>query len=150
MIIDKLSNSNRYALLSPRIKQAFDYLHQAELDTISAGKYEIDGKNLYAMVQEYSTKPREAGHWEAHRKYIDLQCMVAGTEQVGFALIDRLEAGEYDPGKDFLPLKGKGDMVRLESGNFMLLFPEDAHMPGLVIDTPRPVKKVVVKIAIED
>jgi len=73
VIIDKLTNSYLYETLSPRIKRAFDYLHQADLRTVEDGKYEIDGNNVYAVVQRYSTKLKEQGKWEAHQRYIDIQ-----------------------------------------------------------------------------
>jgi len=57
--------------------------------------------------------------------------------------------GEYDEAKDFLHLSGSGDPVTLPSGSFMLLWPADAHMPCLAVDQPAPIKKVVVKIAVD-
>jgi YhcH/YjgK/YiaL family protein len=36
----------------------------------------------------------------------------------------------------------------LQKGNFALLFPQDAHMPGLAIGSPAPVKKIVLKISV--
>jgi len=36
---------------------------------------------------EYQTKPREQGIWEAHRKYIDVQYMIQGSELMGWASI---------------------------------------------------------------
>jgi YhcH/YjgK/YiaL family protein len=60
-----------------------------------------------------------------------------------------LQQGEYEATKDFLPLFGEGDLVKLKSGCFVLLFPEDAHMPSMAIGNPEPAKKVVIKIAVE-
>jgi YhcH/YjgK/YiaL family protein len=31
---------------------------------------------------------------------------------------------------------------------FMILFPDDAHMPGVAVTRPEPVRKIVVKIAV--
>jgi YhcH/YjgK/YiaL family protein len=148
MIIDRLDNSHLYVSLHPRIKAAFDYLQKTDMSAFPAGKYEIDGLNLYAMLQQYDTKPKIQGVWEAHRRYIDLQAVLQGTEILGYANIARLMPGTYDPAKDFLPLSGEGDSLTLQSGSFVLLFPEDAHMPGIAIDSPQPVKKIVVKIAV--
>jgi YhcH/YjgK/YiaL family protein len=149
MIVDQLTNSQLYAQLSLRISRAFEYLHQTDFETLPAGRYEIDDMNIYAMVQQYSTKSPEAGKWEAHREYIDLQYIVEGTEQIGVAHLGRLVQGEYDSSKDFLPLSGQGDFLTLASGEFILLFPQDAHMPGLSAGMPSEVKKVVVKIAVK-
>jgi YhcH/YjgK/YiaL family protein len=99
-------------------------------------------------VQEYETIPPERAAWEAHRQHIDLQCLVCGTERIGYARADRLLAGAYDPGRDLLPLVGTGDFLTLGAGEFMILFPQDAHMPRVAVGAPARVRKVVVKIAI--
>jgi YhcH/YjgK/YiaL family protein len=148
MIIDRLANSHLYAALHPRIKTAFDFLQNTNFSVLPAGKYEIDGLNLYAMLQQYDTKPKNQGVWEAHRSYIDLQAVLHGTEILGYANIARLTPGVYDLTKDFLPLFGEGDFLTLQSGSFVLLFPEDAHMPGIAPGSPLPVRKIVIKIAV--
>jgi YhcH/YjgK/YiaL family protein len=149
MIIDKLINAHLYNKLSPRIKKALDYLRQTNLSNTANGKYEIDGSNIYAMVQQYATKARNAGKWEAHRKYIDVQFIVRGTEQIGHTNINRLVPGQYDSEKDVIFFTGEGDYLTLSTGDFMILFPEDAHKPCIAASTPGEVKKVVVKIAVE-
>ena len=113
---------------------------------------EIDGRKVYVMVQQYETKPMEKGRWEAHRKYIDVQYVHQGAELFGYANLQDLKAGSYDEAKDFLLLQGegKGDFFRVGEGTFVILFPQDGHMPGMAISTPQPVKKFVVKVAIGD
>jgi YhcH/YjgK/YiaL family protein len=148
MIIDRIDNAHLYNALHPNFKRAFDYIHQINVETIPAGRYEIDADVMYAMVQEYNTKPKDQGKWEAHRRYIDLQYIVRGAENIGHAKIHQLQQGEYDANKDFLPLDGDGNFFTLQSGYFVLLLPEDAHMPGLAVASPAPVKKIVVKIAV--
>jgi YhcH/YjgK/YiaL family protein len=149
MIIDRIENASLYYEVHIKFKLAFGYIESIDTATIPAGKYEIDGTAMYALVQEYNTKLKEQGRWEAHRRYIDLQYMVQGTEGMGYSNIHHLQQGEYDASKDFLPLFGEGDQVALKSGSFVLLLPEDAHMPGMAIGEPAPIKKVVIKIAVE-
>ena len=133
MIIDTLTNAALYAGLSPRIQQAFDYLQQTDLANAEPGKYEIDGANVFALVQEYESKPMAEGKWEAHRRYIDVQYIVSGTEFIGYSHIGRLTPGDYDADRDFHLLSGKGIFLTLSAGDFMLLFPDDGHMPGLAV-----------------
>jgi biofilm protein TabA len=148
MIIDRISNSHLYYTMHSKFKRAFDTIHQINTDAIPVGRYEIEGEAMYALVQEYNTKLKEQGVWEAHRRYIDLQYIVQGVEGIGYANINHLEQGEYDVSRDFLPLHGEGDLVTVRSGSFVLLLPEDAHMPGMAIGSSAPVKKIVVKIAV--
>ena len=149
MIIDRINNAHLYYSVHPRFKQAFEYIQQIDVNTIADGRHEIDGDSMYALVQSYNTKLKEQGFWEAHRRYIDLQYVVQGAEGMGYANINHLQQGEYDAKKDFLPLFGEGDLVTLKSGCFVLLLPEDAHMPGMAVGESAPVKKIVIKIAVE-
>src|SRR4051812_45420880 len=163
MIIDQLSNVRKLEIyggllanqtggsgLGQRIMAALDYLQTTDLANAKPGTFEIDGKNVYAMVQHYNTKPKEQGVWEAHRKYIDVQYVAEGIELMGYMNLKHLNAGEYDVAKDFLLLQGQGNFLLMPAGTFVILTPEDAHIPGVAVDSPQPVKKVVVKVAVAD
>lgn len=149
MIIDRIENASIYYPIHARFERAFEHIRQMDVDTIPAGRYEIDGENMYVLVQEYTTKSKEEGKWEAHRRYIDLQYVVHGAEGIGYANIHHLQQGEYDSGRDFFPLFGEGNMIKLKSGYSVLLFPEDAHMPSMAIGSSELAKKVVIKIAVK-
>ncbi len=149
MIYDNIKNADTYANLGPRFRQAFDYLKSNDLAALPVGRVELDGKNVYVLVQEYASKLKEQGKWEAHKRYIDLQYIVSGVEKMGFASLDRMKLGDYNPDKDFQALSGEGVFLPMGPGDFMLLWPQDAHMPGMAVESPVPVKKVVVKIAVE-
>jgi len=148
MIADAVGNAHLYRGLSPRIALAFDYLRGVDSQGVMPGTFEIAGTQVYAIVQEYETLPETQGSWEAHRRYIDLQCVIAGAERIGYAHISRLAPGVYDPARDVVPLSGAGDFLILGPGAFMLLFPEDAHMPRIAVGAPSQVRKVVIKIAV--
>ncbi len=152
MIIDLLNHAPLYLGVHKRLSVAFDYLRKTDLDRIEPGTQEIDARRVYVMAQQYETKPMEKGRWEAHRKYIDVQYVHRGVELFGYASLRDLKAGPYDEAKDFLSLQaeGKGDFFRLGEGTFVILFPQDGHMPGMAISTPQAVKKFVVKVAIEE
>ncbi len=148
MIADLLTNAGLYAALGPGIARGLQFLAETDLASLAPGKHELDGKQLYALVSDYSPKPPAEGRWEAHRRYLDLQYVVSGIERIGVTPIDRLAAGEYDADRDMLRLSGAGDLLTFGAGQFMILWPGDAHMPGIDAGVPGPVRKVVVKIAI--
>lgn len=149
MMIDQLANARQYEGLGPRIKQAFDFLRQTDLAALSLGIHELDGRALYVNVQAFTTRPLAEGRWEAHRRYLDLHYVFEGVERIGYAPAGSLTPGAYDAQGDFLPLTGEaGALVPLSSGSFMLLWPDEAHMPGLAVDDPAPLRKVVLKIAV--
>jgi len=149
MIIDTLKNASFYAGLNSRLVQGLEYLKKTDFSSLAPGKYEIDGSNLFALVQQYETNPREKGKWEAHRKYIDIQYIAKGTECMGYTNIDTLKVTQpYSDKDDYLLLEGKGDYLTVPAGTFVVFAPQDAHMPGLALTTPQPVVKVVVKVLI--
>lgn len=149
MVTDRLDNVALYRSLSPRIAAAIDYVTSTNFSAIADGKYAIDGERLFALVQRYTSKPLSEGRWEAHRKYIDLQVVVNGIEQIGYVSINQLQAEPYDEAKDLMWLSGTaGQWFTLPSGHFTLLWPGDAHMPGVQANGPADVLKVVVKIAV--
>jgi YhcH/YjgK/YiaL family protein len=149
MIIDRITNAHLYSSLSPAIQRAFEYLQQTDLVALANGKYEIDGENMYISVQEYDTKPKEQGKWEAHRRYIDIQYMIRGTEQIGCAHLAGLAPMQaYDASRDVAFFSGEGGFSTMQEGMFMVLFPEDAHMPCISVNELTQVKKAVVKVLV--
>ena len=71
--------------------------------TCTPGKYEIDGKDVYASVVEYTTIPWEEAKFEAHENYTDIQYMIKGTELMSYAPIDQLTVKTpYNPDKDVI------------------------------------------------
>jgi len=148
MVKDLLTLADRYHCLGPRFARAFDYACATDFTTMAEGTYPVGGDDVRALVQRYTTKPRREGRWEAHRSYIDLQMVVTGEELIGVSPLRRLEAEPYDAERDLLWLAGDGDFVTLQPGDFVLLWPDDGHMPGIAIADPTPVLKVVFKIAV--
>jgi YhcH/YjgK/YiaL family protein len=149
MVVDNIKNAGLYFGLGTRIKKALKYLQETDFTRMVPGKYKIDGRSIYALVQEYDTKLPEEGLWEAHRRYIDIQYVADGMEQIGYAFIEDLEViKEYDIGGDCLFLKGRGSMVLCPAGTFAIFKPEDAHMPCMAAEVPSRVKKVVVKVKV--
>ena len=149
MIIDCIDNASFYYGVHKRLTRAFQFLKEEDLAEMEPGKYEIDGLNVYALVQSGETKPEEKGAWEAHRKYIDIQYLVSGTEKMGCANLEAMTVcREYAEAEDCLILTGKGNFFLVEPKNFVVFMPQDAHMPGLAATRPQMVKKVVVKVMI--
>jgi len=148
MILDTLKNSARYCGMNPAFKEAFAFLERAVRENLPDGRYELDGDKLYAMVQAYETKNEADTKWEAHKKYIDIQFMISGTEIIGWDSIDNLPADQvYNEEYDcYVYQAPSATALILESGTFAVFYPEDLHKPGQAYPAPAPIKKVVVKI----
>ena len=127
--------------------KAFEFLLHPELKGLPVGKYEIDGQRVYAMVSKDLGLKKEDALLETHEKYIDIQLVLAGTDDIGWKpkSLCIQPSGEYDHTSDLQFFSDQPNTwLSLESGEFAIFFPEDAHMP--LISSGR-IHKVVVKIA---
>jgi len=147
MITDHVSRADVYTGLHRGFPDAFAFVKRGDLASLPPGTYEIDDRRVYALVQDYDTKLAAEGRWEAHRRYIDLQYVVSGAERFGCAPSGRMAAGPYDEDTDMERPVGAGEFVTLLAGEFIVLWPGEAHMPGMAIGQPAAVRKIVVKIA---
>jgi hypothetical protein len=66
-----------------RLEKAFNFLKDENLEELELGSYELEGKDLYAIVQEYLTKDEKDSRFEAHPKYADIQYVISGNERIG-------------------------------------------------------------------
>lgn len=134
----------RYGL-GTGIEVALRYLQETDFKNFVPERYYIDGDRVYAMVQEYDSKPKAEGFYEAHRKYLDVQYVAAGVEYMDYAAAATLQAGPYDE-DGLYEAEGDGKFFFLRDGYFCILAPQDAHMPGMAAEQSTSVKKVVVKV----
>lgn len=151
MILDSLPLWHRYVAVHPRFARAFDFLQQLG-PTPAIGRHEIDGDAMFALVQQYQTRPAAGMQLEAHRRYIDIQYPVRGQEAIHWAPLASLAqvAMPYDAAKDaalYLP-NAAVIPVPVHAGQFAILFPDDAHAPCCTWGEPAEVLKVVVKVEV--
>jgi YhcH/YjgK/YiaL family protein len=147
MIIDKIENTHIYKNIGERIGKSFEYIKATELKTLSAGKYPIDGENIFALVSEYKTKSEQEGKLEAHKKYIDVQYVIEGEELMGYAPLGNQKIIEpYKEENDIVFFNGDKTLIKISEGMFAIFFPEDVHMPGISTGKISDVKKLVIKV----
>ncbi|MEI7902584.1 MAG: YhcH/YjgK/YiaL family protein [bacterium] len=149
MVIDTLENSCRYVSLHPHFTAAFDFLKRPGIEALPVGRLDVNGSQLFALTQEYETKPIREGKLEAHKKYIDIQFIVSGEELTGYAPLKNQRASHpFDTERDIGFYEGEAWFTLLRKGMFAIFFPQDAHLPGRCAKEPAPVKKIVMKIAV--
>ena len=146
MIKDKVENSALYEGVNPGFPAAFAFLKEAMAAPKEVGRYEL-GEGVFAFVQSYDSKPADACKIEAHKKYIDIQCVLKGKELFGVADLSTQTLYEDKfAEKDVAFYHGEVDLLTLTDGDFIVVFPEDAHRPQQG-DGSR-VEKVVVKVPV--
>lgn len=148
MILDTLENADRYAGLQDGFRQAFAFLRGAARDCPSVGRVEIDGDRLFAVVSDGPGRKREAGQLEVHARYIDIQYVVSGTDEMGWKGAGKLASPStpLDPEKDVAFYPDAPDAwIPVPAGSFAVFFPEDAHLP---LVSEANIRKIVVKVVV--
>ena len=148
MIFDTLTNVDNYKGLG-RVYTALKFLSETDFSKTELGRYELDGDNIFYMVQSYDTDPSKTVS-ESHRKYIDIQFMVEGEEIIGVADISsEKELTEAKEENDVWFYNCKTEPLTLSAGKYMVLYPNDLHCPGVATNGKAlTCRKVVVKVKV--
>ncbi len=136
--------------IHPRFSEAFEFLKKAINENYEDGNYEIDGKNIYAFITSYETKMESEAQFEAHKKYIDIQCIISGSEIIGFESEKEVTlTQDYKDGNDicFYALNENYDKIVLNKDEFVIIMTDELHAPCISVENkPENVRKIVVKI----
>lgn len=126
--------------------KVFKFLGDSKLGSLAPGKYPIDS-NAYASITEGSPKNPEDSKWESHRKYIDLQYVIAGKVKLGVSPISASTVtNPYNESKDAANYTAEGKYYIAAPGELFLFFPTDVHRPDIKVDGYDTLKKLVIKI----
>jgi biofilm protein TabA len=152
MIVTDLVHIERQVLLTPTLVKAIEFLRRPDLGARDGGRVEIDGERVFALPQRYETVAAESPKFEYHRKYLDIQFILEGTETIAWMPATKIKITEpYDREKDITFGNGfpeETTLVRLRAGQLAIFYPEDAHAPRLTNGSPSKVFKIVVKVEV--
>jgi biofilm protein TabA len=149
MILDRMENAARYTAVHPGFAKAFEYLKQTNFDQVPVGRHELVGNQLFALVANDQGRARSGAKLEAHRKYIDIQYVVRGCDEIGWKPTKEctLPDGDFNFDRDICFFADAPESwVALPSGTFVILYPEDAHAPLAGVGDMR---KIVMKVAVD-
>lgn len=136
---------------SPVLQKAIAYIRSTDMVNLQPGRYEIDGDDMFAVVQEIETVKKSDRKAECHSKYIDVQYLVCGDEEVigvgrasehNMIVEDQLDTNDYAL---YQEVHGEFDVI-LNPGMFVVFFPSDLHRPGCSRNGEMKLKKVVIKV----
>lgn len=150
MVQDTLGNAARYTALHPGFRRAFEWLAETDLTTLEAGRHEIDGERLFAIVDLGPGRGRDGAKREQHEHYIDIQVAVAGADEIGWRPTAECHepVADYDPAKDVRLWRDEPwSWSTLPPGTFAIYWPEDVHAPKGA-DPSVELRKVVVKVKV--
>ena len=147
MIIDTLDHAQQYYAMHPRFQKAFEFLQQADLAEKPLGRYELEGDSLFCTISKDKGRTREEAKLEAHKKYIDIQYVIAGDETYGWKLFDDCSDVNqpYDESKDIMFFNDEPtSWTKVPPGSFVIFMAgTDAHAP---VVGDGEIHKVVIKV----
>lgn len=130
--VNAVDFQRQYARNTAQWQALFQWLQSTDLLALTAGSHPIPGTTMSASVQDDTNKPMEKVGSESHRRKIDFQWVVSGTE--GFAVIDHDSSKpncEYSEKKDVIHYDYVHDKARTftnRKGRFNIFFPGDWHI----------------------
>lgn len=149
MIIDKIENANLYQGIHQGIDMALNYLKNTDFSHLEIGKHDLEDGTNFVILKELETTGAAGKLLESHLKYIDVQYVIEGIEQMGVTLrTDQEPKKHYDADDDYMLFDESYDVITVKAGMFVVFFPDDIHMPEITTGTPSTVKKAVVKVKI--
>lgn len=149
MIIDQLSQLQKYNHLHPSFKKAVAFIESNDLEALTPGEITIDESlRIIVIHDELVAKETSIDAFECHNANIDIQIILDGTETVGWKPRNSCHSpkGEYSSEKDVLFFNDEPDMFfQLHKGQFGIYFPNDVHAPMIGAGS---IKKIVMKVTV--
>lgn len=148
MILDEPAAAWRYESLHPGFRQGIEFLRSRDLESLPSGRIDLDGDRLFALINRDPGKGRSGARLEAHRKYIDIQYLVSGREEIGWRPTAQCRdlTDPYSESRDIMFFADQPlTWIELPVGKFMIFYPEDAHAP---LAATGENLKVVIKVAV--
>ncbi|MBR5111558.1 MAG: YhcH/YjgK/YiaL family protein [Clostridia bacterium] len=148
MLIDEIVKGKGLSFdlgkLGKNFAAAQDFLLSADFASLSLGRHDIDGDNVFVNIQEYTQEEKEPAY-EAHAAYADIQVVLQGSERFRWGLG---ELGGLEG--DFRPVTGVEKYVEftLRENQLVIFLPGEPHAPGLPEKGPAFCRKAVVKVKV--
>lgn len=154
MIITALTELEDQNFSNGDILLALDYIKNHGGAEMALGKFEFADGKLFGFAQAYTTSPEnEDTRFEAHRDYIDVQYIYCGEETMKLIHVDDLTITQaYAKECDCLLGVSENNThtdISFRDGQIMILYPADAHAPGVASKNgTHDVKKLCIKIPV--
>ena len=147
MVTDSIKNRALYAGMHKYFREALEILASINEDT-PTGKIVIDEGNAWVTVTHIESSEDKTGKdFEAHRDFIDIHYLASGEEIFGYGYLGDLEVTvPFDAARDCLFAKGHVNEIKLGNGEFIVTFPEDAHLPAMKKLTEGTTIRAIAKI----
>lgn len=149
MIYAKNCSALDYRGIHPNLDLALEHIRPDFLARLSEERVELLAGQVWCTKFTYETLPDLECFFEAHKKFLDIHIMLSGTERVEIAPPEELSLLYSQPDNDFYAYRGQGHYkLELSPGDFLVVFPGDAHKIKMRAAGSSQVTKAVFKIRI--
>jgi len=149
MILAENRDAAVYRGIHPNLDLALAHITPEFLSSLGPERAELSGSEVYCTKFTYETVPDEESFFESHRRYLDIHLMLSGSERVELAPPETLAPLRQEPENDFYAYTGAGRYsFVLSPGEFLVVFPGDAHRIKMRVNGPETVSKAVFKVKI--
>jgi YhcH/YjgK/YiaL family protein len=148
MVAATLAEADQYLDLHPNFVKAFEFLREENLADLEPGRYDVLGDSVFCLISKGLGKSRDEAKLEAHKKYIDIQYVISGDEEMGWRPVAECSdiSEPYSDEKDIMFFNDEVQVwTKVPPGSFVIFFPKDAHAPMV---GEGEIHKVVCKILI--
>ena len=147
MVLDYYENYELYTRLIPGLLEGADFIGRIRENP--PGRYEEN--DMFVMIDEGETGDISQKVFEAHERYIDVQLLIYGEEEIYWEGIKHLELTiPYDREKDAAFFQGSGQTQLVKAGMFYILLPSDGHKCcGYVNRNKAPYRKIILKLPVK-
>jgi biofilm protein TabA len=149
MHIGNLNHLTLSSQLHPLVKKVLAMVaEKVETNQLPSERLDLQ-EGVFLFTAEVTTEVFEARRSEIHENYMDIQILLEGEERFGYSYKgygsvteDQLETSDVAFVDDVVDEK----FVDLSAGDFIIFYPQQPHRPMVCVDSPAPIKKIVVKI----
>ena len=152
MIFTNVNDEIQNKSLAKDIQFCIEFAKKNENKILSLvnGSYDIEYNDIKMNVGKYFTKSENEKFWESHKKYLDVQIMINGTEKVSVGDMRNMDIKSFDAEKDLVILEGEKEFdIIITTGDVLVFFPNDVHKPELNVsenDNSGNIRKIVTKV----
>ena len=150
MILARNETARDYLGIHPNLNLALERINEAFLSSLGHDRVDIVPGECWCTKFTYDTIPDDESFFEAHEKFLDIHIMLEGSERVEVSSPAALTVFRSEPENDFWGYRGEGRVkLTIGPGEFLAVWPDDAHKIKMMVDHPETVTKAVFKVKIK-
>lgn len=150
MIYDSLERLALYRGLHPNLDKAIAYCLERDFSQQEAGKYQLDGDQVFYLIQDNQLAQSSSNELEVHEKYLDLHVLLEGHELIGAGREVAELIKPYDEATDFASVRCQQVYpLEIDQKSFLIFFPNEPHQPNQFAGKEECVRKCVFKVLID-